>query len=101
LYARISRWLTPTGLFICYDHVLGATARLTVLNVAGWQEYMERSQPKEQAAQGILSTYQEDYPLTLPQHLELLTQAGFVATDVLFKKDIFAIYMGSKIGPDG
>jgi hypothetical protein len=66
------------------------------LNVAGWQEFMLLSQSQEQVDGGILSTYQEDYPLSLHQHLTLLTEAGFEAADVLYKRDILAIYCGVK-----
>jgi SAM-dependent methyltransferase len=96
LYANLHRWLKPGGCFVCYDHVLGATDYFTLLNVASWQEFMMRSQSKEETEPGILSTYQEDYPLSLHQHLTLLTDAGFQGADVLYKRDILAIYAGVK-----
>jgi tRNA (cmo5U34)-methyltransferase len=96
LYANLHRWLKPSGSFVCYDHVCGASDHFTLLNVAGWQEFMLQSQPAEQVEAGILSTYQEDYPLSLHQHLTLLTEAGFQAADVLYKRDILAIYAGVK-----
>jgi SAM-dependent methyltransferase len=96
LYANLHRWLKLGGSFVCYDHVLGATDQFTLLNVAGWREFMLRSMAKEQADEGVLSTYQEDFPLSLPQHLQLLTEAGFHAADVLYKRDILAIYAALK-----
>jgi tRNA (cmo5U34)-methyltransferase len=96
LYRKIQRWLKPGGGFICYDHVLGDTQKFTVLNMARWKQYMELSQSKESIQEGIVSTYQEDSPLSLRQHLRLLEEAGFSAADVLWKKDIFGVYAGVK-----
>jgi tRNA (cmo5U34)-methyltransferase len=96
LYANLQRWLKPGGCFVAYDHVCGANDRMTLLNVTSWQEFMLPSQPAEQVAAGILSTYQEDFPLSLHQHLTLLTEAGFQAADVLYKRGILAIYAGVK-----
>ena len=96
LYANLHRWLKPGGCFVCYDHVRGATDHFTLLNVAGWQDFMMQFQSKEQAQAGILSTYQEDEPLSLHQHFTLLTEAGFQGADVLYKRDILAIYAGVK-----
>ncbi len=96
LYANLQRWLKPSGCFVCYDHVRGATDHFTLLNVAGWQEFMMQFSSKEEAQAGILSTYQEDEPLSLHQHLTLLTQAGFQSADILYKRDILAIYAGIK-----
>jgi tRNA (cmo5U34)-methyltransferase len=94
LYQRISRWLKPGGLFLCCDHVLGDSAAFTLLNVAGWRAYMEREQSRESAQAGIRSTYDEDSPLPLRQHLDLLREAGFETVDILWKRDIFALYAG-------
>jgi len=96
LYRRIARWLKPHGYFVCYDHVLGDTFELTALNVIGWHRLLIASQTAEEARDGIVGTYQEDSPLSLRQHMQLLSAAGFQAVDVLYKRDIFAIYGGVK-----
>jgi tRNA (cmo5U34)-methyltransferase len=96
LYGRIHRWLKPGGCFVCYDHVRGNTLQLTVLNALGWHRLLRASQPEEGAREGIVSTYQEDSPLSLPEHLGLLSGSGFSNVDVLYKRDIFAIYMAIK-----
>ena len=93
LYQRIRRWLKPGGIFVCYDHVLGDSLQL---NALGWHRLLLASQNSEQAKEGIVSTYQEDSPLPLRQHLDLLIQAGFGVVDVLYKRNIFAIYTGIK-----
>jgi tRNA (cmo5U34)-methyltransferase len=96
LYGRIYDWLKPNGYFVCYDHVLGDTLPLTALNALGWYRLLSASQPLEQAKDGIVSTYQEDSPLSLREHLNLLSGTGFPAVDVLYKRDIFGIYAGIK-----
>ena len=96
LYRRIAHWLKPQGYFVCYDHVRGDTFELTALNALGWHRLLLASQTVEQAREGIVGTYQEDSPLSLRQHLQLLSAAGFQAVDVLYKRDIFAIYAGVK-----
>ena len=97
LYRRIFRCLNSEGLFICYDHVLGDTQTFTEINVAGWHKFLLQTQSDATAREGVVSTYQEDRPLAMRQHLNLLVQAGFDSADVLFKKDIFAIYAGVKM----
>ena len=96
LYRRIYQWLKPQGYFVCYDHVLGDTFQWTALNALGWHRLLVASQTAEQARDGIVGTYQEDSPLSLRQHLTLLAASGFSAVDVLYKRDIFAIYAGVK-----
>jgi tRNA (cmo5U34)-methyltransferase len=96
LYRRIYGWLKPQGYFVCYDHVLGDSFELTALNALGWHRLLAASQTVEQAREGIVSTYQEDSPLSVRHHMHLLSAAGFQAVDVLYKRDIFAIYAGVK-----
>lgn len=97
LYQRIHTWLKPSGCFICFDHVIGATDYLTALNIAGWQGLMTKSGLSEASVWKIVNgTYQEDSPLSLKQHMTFLDTAGFTAVDVLWKKHIFAIYAAIK-----
>jgi tRNA (cmo5U34)-methyltransferase len=96
LYERLYRWLKSPGYFVCYDHVAGDTTALTALNVLGWYQLLVNNQSTELAKEGVISTYQEDSPLSLRQHLSLLTAAGFSSVDVLYKRDIFAIYAAVK-----
>jgi tRNA (cmo5U34)-methyltransferase len=96
LYRRIHAWLKPGGYFVCYDHVLGDTDSLTALNALGWHRRLATHQTAAQAKDGIVSTYQEDSPLSLRQHLSLLSGLGFSAVDVLYKRDIFGMYAAVK-----
>lgn len=92
LYTQIYGWLKPGGYFVNYDHVLGDTAALTALNALGWARFMGKTQTQDAVEEAVVSTYQEDSPLSLKAHLKLLEYAGFRSVDVLYKRDIFAIY---------
>ena len=94
LYRRIHRWLKPGGLFVCFDHVLGDSPTLTALNVANWHVYLQAHMPQQQVEDCIVSTYQEDAPLSLREHLDLLGKTGFQSADVIYKRDLFTIYAG-------
>jgi hypothetical protein len=87
LYRRIYSWLKPGGCFVCYDHVLGDSPALTALNALGWHRLLRAAQTPERAQEGIVGTYQEDSPLPLRQHLNMLVAAGFSVADVLYKRD--------------
>lgn len=96
LYHRIVSWLKPGGIFINFDHILGGSDHFTMLNAAGWAELMAPSFTEAQIEWAVKNTYQEDSPLSLWQHLQLMDEAGLTAVDVLWKKHIFAIYVGMK-----
>jgi hypothetical protein len=57
---------------------------------------MLRSFPEDQVEAAIVSAYKLDNPLPLYQHLTLLSEAGFRETDILYKRDMFALYTGRK-----
>ena len=96
MYQRIARWLKPGGIFINFDHILGSSDHFTLLNAAGWADLMAANFEQPAIEYAIKSTYQEDSPLSLWQHLQLMNEAGLTAVDVLWKKHIFAIYAGVK-----
>lgn len=96
LYQRLANWLKPGGIFINFDHILGGSNHFTVLNAAGWADLMAPNFTQSEIEWAVKSTYQEDSPLSLWQHLQLMDEAGLTAVDVLWKKHIFAIYAGVK-----
>ncbi len=96
LYNKIYNWLKPGSCFLCFDHVLGATNDLTALNMMNWHNMMVERFDMPTRDWIVGTTYQEDSPLPLVQHITYLTEAGFTAVDVLWKKHIFAIYIAIK-----
>jgi tRNA (cmo5U34)-methyltransferase len=97
LYQKIYDWLKPKSCFVCLDHVYGATIELTELGFQDWGELLEHAYGDQRASSIIKNAICEDSPLSLSKHLELLAEAGFSAVDVLWKKNVFALYMGVKI----
>lgn len=96
LYQRIASWLKPGGIFINFDHILGGSSHFTLLNAAGWADLMAPNFTQSEIEWAVKSTYQEDSPLSLWQHLQLMHEAGLTDVDVLWKKHIFGIYAGVK-----
>ena len=97
LYRKSYAWLKARGIFVCCDVVDGDAPALSAMNEAGWQSYLRRKGFSQEDLDGLFSNYRcEDSPLSLRQHLALLTAAGFTAADVLWKRFNFAVYVGLK-----
>ncbi|MEM7331421.1 MAG: methyltransferase domain-containing protein [Chloroflexota bacterium] len=94
LYQTIFKGLKPGGCFICFDHIAGATDQLTALNMMNWHNFLAPEFDHATRQEIVGSTYEEDTPLSFTTHANLLQQAGFTAVDLLWKKQIFGIYIG-------
>jgi tRNA (cmo5U34)-methyltransferase len=99
LYRKVYAWLKTPGIFACRDVVDGDTPELSAMNESGWRQYLQQQDFSPQDIERLFSNYQcEDSPISLRQHLALLTTEGFNAADVLWKRFNFAIYVGLKSG---
>ncbi len=97
LYRKVFRWLKPKGIFACCDVVEGDAPALSAMNESGWRSYLKHKGISKEEVRRLFSNYrQEDSPLSMRQHLSLLTRAGFSAADVLWKRFNFAVYVGLK-----
>ena len=96
LYKKIYRWLKPGTCFVCLDHVYSESLELTELAFREWGEFMAANFSPEVVHEALTSTITEDSPLTLSHHMQLLREAGFSAADVLWRRGIFAMYIGIK-----
>ncbi len=96
LYDKIYKWLKPDGCFASLDNVAGDTLELSTLNYASWAESLRLEYDSESIRQIVESTILEDSPLSLREHLEILSDSGFKRTDVVWKKHIFGLYVGIK-----
>lgn len=93
LYRKIHSWLAPHGVFACCDVIEGGNANWTRINEEGWQDHLRSVSFEEAQIDHIFANYHsEDTPISLPQHLALLKQAGFASVDVLWKKHNFGVY---------
>ena len=86
LYRKIYRWLKSPGVFVCCDVVEGDTPALAEMNEAGWRQFLRKRFPAEEIERILSNYHREDSPLSLQQHLSLLTRAGFASADVLWKR---------------
>jgi len=96
LYRRIYRWLKPGGCFVCLDNVAGDTPELAALSYAAWADTLKSHYSAEEISSIVATTIQEDSPLSLREHLEILRDCGFGRLDVVWKKYIFGLYAGFK-----
>ncbi|HTX92979.1 MAG TPA: methyltransferase domain-containing protein [Anaerolineales bacterium] len=96
IYRKIHAWLKPGGMFACCDVVDGDTPELAALNLAGWRQYLNGKLTPEHVERMFANYRREDSPISLRKHLSYLAEAGFEATDVLWKRFNFAVYVGIK-----
>ena len=96
LYEKIGKWLKPAGRFVCLDHVYGATSESTALGFSDWAKQLEANFGEEEATSIMKNALWEDSPLSVLEHLSLLSEVGFANADLLWKKNVFALYMGQK-----
>ena len=62
----------------------------------GWAQDLQSRLDAEKVRLIVETTIREDSPLSLSQHMGLLTSCGFRQTDVLWKKHIFGLYVAIK-----
>jgi len=96
LYQKIYKWLKPAGCFVCLDNVAGDTPELAALCYASWADALKSQYDTERIRWIVETTIREDSPLSLREHLEIMSDCGFNRTDVVWKKYIFGLYVGIK-----
>jgi len=96
LYRRIYRWLKPGGCFACLDNVAGDTPELATLSYSIWADSLKSQYNAEEIRSIVETTIREDSPISLREHLEILSGCGFDRADVVWKKHIFGLYAGFK-----
>jgi tRNA (cmo5U34)-methyltransferase len=96
LCQKIYRGLKPAGCFACLDNVAGDTPELATLSYASWAETLRSEYDPESIRRIVETTIREGSPLSLREHLEILSDCGFNRTDVVWKKYIFGLYVGIK-----
>ena len=97
VYQKAFRALRNNGIFVCCDVIAGASQALSDLNENGWREFLSAQGMEAAEVERILSNYHvEDSPISMAAHFSLLREAGFTEVDVVYKRDNFGIYTGSK-----
>ena len=97
LYEKIYSWLKPGAVFVCYDAIDGDSQIFRQINEQGWSDFLKEQDFTQQEINQIFSNYRrEDSPISLKQHINCLTQVGFHAVDVLWKRYNLALYAAVK-----
>lgn len=97
LYKEIYKWLKNPGVFINCDVVKGDNNFLTELNENAWTDYLNSTGFEDEEIEKIINNYyREDSPISLNNHIHLLSEVGFETVDILWKKLNFAVYIAIK-----
>lgn len=96
-YKKIYSGLKEGGVFANADVVLGSTDALQQRYMDKWKSFMYGSVGRDEAeGKWIPKYYEEDRPVSLTAHLKMLKEAGFSATDVVWKYYNYAVYTAVK-----
>lgn len=96
-YKKINKGLNPGGILINADVVLATTGFHQNLYMQKWKEFMTCNMSEEEVTgKWIPLHYEEDNPVSMMKHIEMLTQAGFADIDIVWKYYNFAVYVARK-----
>lgn len=101
LYRRIFDAMSPGGIFVNREIVMGGSAYLTDLYHALWRRYIAEN--GEDDEKWFMNYQQEDIPASVEDQMSWLTDAGFVDVGCHWRYLNFAIFGGRKpeIGKTG
>ena len=96
-YRKIYSCLNTGGVFINADVVLASTDALQERYMEQWKNFMCSNVPKDEVDKKWIPTYyEEDRPISIMEHFDMLKAAGFEIMDVVWKYYNFAVYMAIK-----
>lgn len=94
-YKKIYSALNAGGILINADVVLATTDFLQECYMEQWKKFMCRNVPEyEVESKWIPKYYEEDRPISLTEHFEMLREAGFSEIDVIWKYYNYCVYTG-------
>jgi tRNA (cmo5U34)-methyltransferase len=96
LYQRIYHALTPGGLFLNADQVLGRTAGFDAFNRQHWARTVRESGLADEAIQRAFERIKLDDFGTLEAQLRMLETAGFPEVDCVYKNLNFVVFAAVK-----
>lgn len=93
-YRKIYSSLKTGGVFINADVVTASTDFLQNVYMRRWKDFMCGNMPENEVEnKWIPKYYEEDRPVSMMEHLDMLNKAGFKITDVVWKYYNYAVYM--------
>lgn len=94
LFARVLESLSPGGVFIVRDVVLGATPHLTELYRGGWKSFMRSTGEDDEV--WLARHLKEDKPASVESQTAWLSEAGFTDVACHWRYLNFAVFGGRK-----
>jgi tRNA (cmo5U34)-methyltransferase len=77
--------LAPGGLFVTFENVAPSTPGGVRIGLQRWKAFqVGEGRPEEEVDKHLARYGTEFFPITVQQHLELLTQAGFQLVELLW-----------------
>jgi tRNA (cmo5U34)-methyltransferase len=96
-YKKIYSALNAGGILVNADVVLATTDTLQELYMKQWKSFMCSNIPESEVERKwIPQYYEEDRPVSLLEHFEMLKEAGFIGIDVIWKYYNGCVYTGKK-----
>lgn len=96
-YKKIYSGLNNGGIFINADVVLASSDILQERYMEQWKNFMCGNVPKDEVDNKWIPTYyEEDRPVSMIEHFEMLKAVGFNVMDLIWKYYNFAVYMAIK-----
>jgi tRNA (cmo5U34)-methyltransferase len=98
VFRRAYESLSPGGVFVNAEQVLGATPEMGARYYEYWLRRAREAGVGERDLAASLDRMKQDKSATLAAQLGWLTEAGFEAVDCVYKDHQFAVYGGYKPG---
>ncbi len=96
LYARIAQAIRGGGQFITVDCQPAHEKRLAIRQFAAWKAHLRSTYDERQAEDYLVAWAEDDFYVPLDAEIELMSKAGF-RVEVLWRKDAFAVLLGTRI----
>ena len=91
------RLLVPGGLFVAFENVAPRTPEGTRIGLKRWKRFqMAEGRPEPDADKHLSRFGTEFFPITVEEHLELLTQTGFRVTELFWLSQLQAGFYAIK-----
>ena len=97
-YHKIYQALLPGGVYLNAENVKSEATHLHEADIAAWKKFMQKTYSDEEIEKKWLAGYYEDdYPISLAQHFQMMQQANFSIIDAPYKYHNFALLYGQKV----
>ena len=91
------RLLKPGGLFLAFENIRPGSEASLDIGSRYWKAFQVRKGKSPQAAEEHLQRFDREYfPLTVPEHLDLLRESGFETADLFWYSYMQAGFMAIK-----